>query len=151
MIDASDNTALNGVTFCKYKFTGTIGPFTNCQFHDCDLSGTRILGLINCQLYSTNLDRADFSQADVRGTITSPGAPCSAYDCEWQGITATLDCGFWAGLKANNADLFLLMALLPQYPDKDKFYRSLPAKLHKEAIKRLGRNFTRAKVNTGIK
>lgn len=127
------------------KFTGIIN-LLNCELHDCDLTDCKINILFRCKLFSTKLDRVDFSTANVFGSITNAGAPCSAIGCEWQGITATMDCGFFQGLKTDDgALLFLIMALIPDYPSKDALYKSLPAELRAQAQKRLKRQFRGAR------
>lgn len=129
----------------RTKFTGTVN-YIDCEFHDCDFTGCKIQRMQRCKLFATKLDKADFSEANVTGSITNAGAPCSAMGCEWQGITATMDCGFFQGLKTDDgALLFLLMALIPDYPSKDALYRSLPAKLRAQAHQRLSKQFRGAR------
>lgn len=127
--------------YCDFK--GILPDFRMCEFHNCDLRRTKIGELIACKLFSTKLDSADFSHADVRFTITNSGSPCTARGCEWQGICCTLDCGFFSGLKVDekDAEIFLIMAILPESPLKKSLFRTFSDGLKKETKHRLGRNF----------
>lgn len=133
------------VIFSHCKFYGRLPAFRKVEFHACDLGGTTVFELVDCKLFSTRLDGADFTRADVRFSITNAGSPCSARKCQWQGVVAILDCGFWGGLEGEDDDvtLFLIMALIPKSPSRERFYRSLPEKLRCVARRYLDKEFRR--------
>ena len=128
-----------GEVFYSCVFRGVLPDFVDCEFHDCDLSRVKVKKLIGCSLFSCKLDKADFSDADVRFSKTNAGSPCSARGCEWQGVVCVLDCGWFQGLKGSeeDAEIFLIMAMLPETPLKTKLYKSFHDGLKQEARKRL--------------
>lgn len=127
--------------YCDFK--GNLPDFRLCEFHNCDLRNTRVARLLSCKLFSTKLDGANFSKADVRFSITNAGSTCSARNCEWQGISATLDCGFFSGLQVDekDAEFFLIMAILPNSPLKRTLFKTFSDNLKVETRRRVSRDF----------
>lgn len=117
--------------------------FHGCEFHNCYIASCKFVDLVQCKLFATTISRSDFSEADVSFSITNAGSPCQAYNCEWQGVRAILDCGFWQGLKCHPEDsgLFLIMALLPESTLKKDLYPKLPDEIRQQARKRLQKDF----------
>lgn len=136
---------LKGAIFVNCRFKGRLPDFIGCEFHDCDLSRCVVSELTDCALFSTNLDYCDFSEADVRFSRTNAGSPCTAYGAEWQGCAVNLDCAWFGGLKASkeDAEIFLIMGIIPLTPLKKDLYKTFPDHLRNQARKRLDVNFRR--------
>jgi len=134
---------IKNTIFHSCKFRGKLPDFHLCEFHDCDLSGTIVRELVECMLFSCNLNHANFSDADVRFSKTNAGSPCTAYGAEWQGVCCTLDCGWFSGIKANeeDAEIFLIMSTLPDTPLRKKLLRGFSPELLRETRRRMKKNF----------
>ena len=91
-------TIVKGAVFVNCEFKGTLPHLYDSELHNCDLGNTKIITLINCKLFSTRLDGADFSKADTRYSVTNAGSPCLARGCNWTGVACLLDCSFFQGL-----------------------------------------------------
>lgn len=126
--------------FVNCVFKGELPTFFGCEFHDCDLSRCKIRSLTGCKLFSTKLDGADFSQADVRYSVTSN---CSARGCEWQGVISVMDCSWWGGLvgEPEDAEMFLILATVPKTRLRDQLFREFSPELRQRARERLAREF----------
>lgn len=129
--------------FINCVFKGRLPTLYGCEFHECDLSRCKVRSLTSCKLFSTKLDGVDFSQADVRYSITKN---CSARGAEWQGVISVMDCGWWGGLNGEpeDAEMFLVMATVVNTGLRTKLFRSFSDELRAEARERLGREFRTA-------
>ena len=139
---ALPDTVINTI-FSQCEFTGRLPNFYNCEFHDCDLTNTKVGDMVNCKLYATNLDGADFSRANLFMTLTHSGSPCSAKNCRWEGIAATFDCRFLEGLQLDEdaAWSIVALALIPASPAREAILKAIPRKHRRRLLALLSRPF----------
>lgn len=136
-------SSVQGANFQSCRFKGQLPSFLGCEFRGCDFSRCKVGELLECLFLSCNFDGADFSHADTRFSITNPVFPCSARGAEFQGGIFVMDCSFFGGLKAleSDAQLFLIMATVPNTPLRKQLYRKFSDEFRSEVRRRTERNF----------
>lgn len=131
------------VLFHGCKFTGPLPDFDQCEFHNCDLSGTKVGKLLRCLLFSTNLTGCDFTTADVSFSRTHPGSPCRVDGAKWTGFRGVFDCGWFQGLQTedDSAWQFVALATIPDTPDREEIKQLIPRRQRRELSALLAKPF----------
>lgn len=84
--------------------------FSFCEFHDCNLTQTRMTLLKGAKFFSCNLTQARFGHADMRKVSLMN---CRVDNIELTGSDVPLDCYFYSGMKSStNTDMFKLLYLI---------------------------------------